>query len=132
MVPLVLGDRYRSPPVDRYMDRMLLGGTIDWGSVSAPLPPLPGGINRGRRKKREKKMENLETWRSSPSTILIRRHPPSSDATDEMSSPPRLRQRGLSDNFSSSTREKKPRRHRQDFSSVRGEENEMTSPFFYF
>ncbi|RWV95925.1 hypothetical protein GW17_00041405 [Ensete ventricosum] len=34
---------------------------------------LSGGISRGRRKKREKKRENLEIMRRSPSTILIRR-----------------------------------------------------------
>ncbi|RRT74236.1 hypothetical protein B296_00032547 [Ensete ventricosum] len=35
--------------------------------------PLLGGINRGRRKKREKKRENLKIRHRSPSTILIRR-----------------------------------------------------------
>ncbi|RWW16530.1 hypothetical protein GW17_00019591 [Ensete ventricosum] len=35
--------------------------------------PLLGGVSRGRRKKREKKIENLEIRRRSPSTIPNRR-----------------------------------------------------------
>ncbi|RZR71636.1 hypothetical protein BHM03_00006203 [Ensete ventricosum] len=58
---------------DRYADRPLPGSTIDWGSfrpVTTRNRPvmvdfnrrqlISGGISRGRKKKREKKRENLE------------------------------------------------------------------------
>ncbi|RWV92237.1 hypothetical protein GW17_00045405, partial [Ensete ventricosum] len=76
---------YRTgPPVDRYTDCLLPAVTIDWcyfRSVIARLVPvdfdrchsLSGGISRGRRKKREKKRENLEIQCRSPSVNPIRR-----------------------------------------------------------
>ncbi|RWW63874.1 hypothetical protein BHE74_00028932 [Ensete ventricosum] len=90
-------------PVDWYTNRPLPGDTVDWGCFR-PITainqlvmvdfdryhPLPGGISRGRRKKREKRRKKLEIRCRSPSTIPIRHRPPSSNAVDEMS-PPRLR-----------------------------------------
>ncbi|RZR97810.1 hypothetical protein BHM03_00027052 [Ensete ventricosum] len=76
------GYGHTGPPVDWYADRLLPGGTTDWGYFCL-VPtrnrllmidfdrhrPLSGGINRGRRKKKEKKRENLEIQHCSPSTI---------------------------------------------------------------
>ncbi|RZS25196.1 hypothetical protein BHM03_00058363, partial [Ensete ventricosum] len=70
--------------LDRYTDCLLPAVTIDWcyfRSVIARLVPvdfdrchsLSGGISRGRRKKREKKRENLEIECRSPSVNPIRR-----------------------------------------------------------
>ncbi|RZR99822.1 hypothetical protein BHM03_00029446 [Ensete ventricosum] len=75
-----------SVEADRYADHPLPSGTTDWGcfrpiaaqnrSVTIDFDhhrPLLGGISRGRRKKREKKKENLEIRHCFPLTIPIRR-----------------------------------------------------------
>ncbi|RWW81320.1 hypothetical protein BHE74_00010295 [Ensete ventricosum] len=75
-----------SVEADRYADHPLPSGTTDWGcfrpiaaqnrSVTIDFDhhrPLLGGISRGRRKKREKKKENLEIQHCFPLTIPIRR-----------------------------------------------------------
>ncbi|RWV85175.1 hypothetical protein GW17_00053054, partial [Ensete ventricosum] len=53
-----------------YADRPLPGGTVGWGCFRPDFDhrcSLSGGIDRGRRKKREKKRKNLESdvvlWR---------------------------------------------------------------------
>ena len=105
MILPILGGTYRS--ANRPVHGPLLGGTIDWGCFRPITTPnqmvivdfnrrrlLPGGISLGRRKKREKKRENLEIRRRSPSMILIYRRPHKLDVANEML-PPRLRRRGL-------------------------------------
>ncbi|RWW56259.1 hypothetical protein BHE74_00037037 [Ensete ventricosum] len=80
---LIPGGMYRSTN-GLVRDRPLSDGTTDWGyfhliiarnrSVMIDFDrrrPLSGGISRGRRKKREKKRENLEIWCCCPLTIPI-------------------------------------------------------------
>ncbi|RWW25162.1 hypothetical protein GW17_00010520 [Ensete ventricosum] len=54
---------HTGPLVDRYMDCPLSGGIVDWGCSHPDFDrrlPLLVSIDRGRRKKREKKRKNLK------------------------------------------------------------------------
>ncbi|RWW11631.1 hypothetical protein GW17_00024738 [Ensete ventricosum] len=86
---------------DRYADRSLLGGIVDRRYFrpitirNRPVTvdfdrcrPLPGGISLAAVREKEKEREEegeprVPIRRRAPSMILIRRHPPSSNATDE-------------------------------------------------
>ena len=102
------------PLADQYTDSLLPGSIVDLGCFRPVTTRnrtmtvdfdhrrlLWGDISRGR-KKGEEKGEPRD-----PAPLSLDDLNPSSDATDEMSPPPRLRRRGLSvvGDFSSSTRE---------------------------
>ncbi|RRT56961.1 hypothetical protein B296_00047546 [Ensete ventricosum] len=99
-------------PIDQYTDRPLLGSTIDYGcfcpvtarntsirsilTIATHYRGVSTWLQRERRKKKEKEGEpHVPMRRHPPSTLPIRRLPPSPNATDE----------------------KKPQRHRLLFSS---------------
>ncbi|RWW77675.1 hypothetical protein BHE74_00014145 [Ensete ventricosum] len=113
---------HTGPPADQYVDCSLPDSTIEWGYFCPDFDrrhPLPGGINRGRWKKRAKKRKNLEIWCHSPSMILIRRCSP--NTVDEMLPPPRLRQRGLGIMATSHPRREKKQGDVAKASQPRGE-----------